>query len=80
LSQREAQHTVVLPAILAAKAALYTVMREKHLSKVKLAKKLNCDEKEVRRLLDPHYHSKMPRIEHVLQMLGQRLEISIKHI
>jgi antitoxin HicB len=32
-------------------------MREARITKVELAKRLGVDEKEVRRLLDPHYGS-----------------------
>jgi len=74
---KKGQHSVSLHATLAAKAALYLIIRQKKLTKVALAKKLNCDEKEVRRLLDPHYKSKLPRIEQALNLLGQRLEISV---
>jgi antitoxin HicB len=38
---------------MAAKAALYLAMREAGISNVQLARKLGCDEKEVRRMLDP---------------------------
>jgi|SRR3990167_54486 len=74
------QHSVSLPATLSAKAALYVIMKEKHITNVALAKKLSCDEKEIRRLLDPHYQSKIPRIEHVLHALGQRLEVNVTQI
>ncbi|MFN3233838.1 MAG: type II toxin-antitoxin system HicB family antitoxin [Gammaproteobacteria bacterium] len=70
---------IALPATLAAKAALYITMRNKKLTNVALAKKLNCDEKEVRRLLDPDYTSKFPRIEYALNILGQKLHIGIVH-
>ena len=76
----ERQHAVALSATLAAKAALYMIMREKRLNNVALAKKLDWDEKEIRRLLDPHYQSKIPRIEHVLHMLKQRLEVKVTHL
>jgi antitoxin HicB len=52
-------------------------MREQKLNNTLLAKKLNCDEKEVRRLLDPHYNSKLPRIEQALLVLGKRLQIEV---
>lgn len=71
------QHNISLSATLAAKAALYLTMKNRHLSNTALAKKLNCDEKEVRRLLDPYYQSKIPRIEQALHLLGQRLEINM---
>ncbi len=74
------QHCVSLHIALAAKAALYLAVRRKKLNKVDLAKKLECDEKEARRLLDPYYHSKLPRIEAALNKLGQRLDIGVTHL
>lgn len=68
---------VALSTTFAAKTALYLAMKEKKLSNISLAKKLNCDEKEIRRLLDPHYNSKLPRIEEALHVLGKRLEVHI---
>ena len=47
------------------------------MTNILLAKKLDCDEKEIRRLLDPHYSSKLPRIEEALHLLGKRLDIHI---
>ncbi len=71
------QHCITLHATIAAKAAFYIAVQESKLNNVKLAKKLQCDEKEVRRLLDPHYVSKLPRIESALEKLGMRLSIGI---
>jgi len=53
-------------------------MREAGISKVQLAKRLGVDEKEVRRLLDPHYGSKLPRIAKAIGLLGQRLVIGVE--
>ena len=61
-----------------AKAALYVAMREAGISKLQLAKQLGVDEKEVRRLLDPHYGSKLPRIAEAISLLGQRLVIGLE--
>ena len=74
------QVTVALPATMAAKAALYLTIRKIQLTNTSLAEKLNCDEKEIRRLLDPHFNSKIPRIEEALHKLGQRLEIGFSPI
>lgn len=71
------QTTVTLHATIAAKAALYVTVRSKKVSNVQLARKLKCDEKEVRRLLDPYYVSKLPRIEHALEILGKRLQVGV---
>lgn len=76
-SQRKKCKYVALPATFAAKTALYVAMKEKKLNNSSLAKKINCDEKEVRRLIDPHYNSKLPRIEQALHALGKKIQIEV---
>jgi len=68
---------VALRPVMAAKAALLQAMREVGVSQVGLASRLGCDEKEVRRLLDPHHPSKMPRLERALRMLGKTLVVRV---
>lgn len=68
---------VELPVETASKAALYYAIRESGLTKVQLATRLGCDEKEVRRLLDPRHPSKLPRIEAALNALGKKLVIGL---
>ena len=68
------------PAETEAKAALFVAMREAGISKMQLAKQLGVDEKEVRRLLDPHYGSKLPRIAEAIGVLGQRLVIGLEPV
>lgn len=75
---RHGQHTVPVPAQTAVKAALYLALREAGLSKVELAARLGCDEKEVRRLLDPRHPSKLPRLQAALAILGQRLVLRLE--
>jgi antitoxin HicB len=75
---RRREHLVAPPAEAVAKAALYVAMRQAGISKVQLAKRLGVDEKEVRRLLDPHYESKLPRIAKAISLLGQRLVIGLE--
>jgi len=72
------EYLVAPPAETMAKAALYVAMREAGISKMQLAKQLGVDEKEVRRLLDPHYQSKLPRIAQAISLLGQRLVIGLE--
>ena len=74
------EHLVTPPAETMAKAALYIAMRQAGISKMQLAKQLGVDEKEVRRLLDPHYGSKLPRIAQAINLLGQRLVIDLEPI
>lgn len=69
---------VALPAQTAAKAALYVALGKAKISKMELARRLQCDEKEVRRLLDPRHPSKLPRIEAALAALGQKLVVGLQ--
>lgn len=75
---RKGESLVSPPAETRAKAALYVAMTEAGISKVQLAKRLGVDEKEVRRLLDPHYGSKLPRIAQAISLLGHRLVIGLE--
>jgi len=71
-------HGVPLSVQMAAKAALYLAILESKISKVELAKRLHCDEKEVRRLLDPRHPSKLPRIEAALATVGHQLIVGFQ--
>ncbi|MDH3459575.1 MAG: hypothetical protein OEM00_01080 [Burkholderiaceae bacterium] len=75
---KRGEHSVSPPVETVAKAALYVAMREAGINKMQLAKRLGVDEKEVRRLLDPHYGSKLPRIAQAVELLGKRLVIGLK--
>jgi len=75
---RRGQPAVPVPAQTAAKAALYLALREAGLSKKQLAARLGCDEKEVRRLLDPRHPSKLPRLQAALSVLGKRLALRLE--
>lgn len=74
----EGEFRVAPPAETVAKAALHAAMHAASVSKVQLAKRMGVDEKEVRRLLDPHHGSKLPRIAEAVQALGQRLVIGLE--
>ena len=69
---------VTVPAPIAAKAALYLAMREAKIKNTDLARRLGCDEKEVRRMLDPRHPTKLPRIQKALELLGKRLVVSME--
>jgi antitoxin HicB len=72
------KYAVPLPAQTAAKAALYVALQESEISKVELARRLHCDEKEVRRLLDPRHPSKILRIESALAAVGKKLIVGVQ--
>ena len=72
------ERLIPVPAPMAAKAALYLAMREAGFTNVRLARKLGCDEKEVRRMLDPRHPTKLPRIKEALNVFGKRLVVSVE--
>jgi antitoxin HicB len=73
------RYPISLPIQMAAKAALVLAIREANITKVELAKRLQCDEKEVRRLLDPRHPSKLPRIEAALAAVGRQLVVGLQN-
>ena len=72
------ERLIPVPAPMAAKAALYLAMREAGMTNAQLARKLGCDEKEVRRMLDPRHATKLPRIKEALDVFGKRLVVSVE--
>lgn len=74
------QYAIPLPALTAAKAALYLAVREAGISEIELAQRLACDEKEVRRLLDVRYSSELSHLESALEALGRQLIVGIEMV
>lgn len=74
---RRDETLVPVPALTAAKAALHLALRQEELTKSELAARLGCDEKEVRRLLDPRHRSKLHRIQAALAILGRRVALRL---
>lgn len=79
-SKTKAGHTVVpVPPLMAAKAALYLTMREAKMTNVKLAKQLGCDEKDVRRMLDPRHNSRITALQLALAALGKQIVVAVEN-
>jgi antitoxin HicB len=72
------ERLIPVPAPMAAKAALYLAMGEAGITNVQLARKLGCDEKEIRRMLDPRHATKLPRIKEALDVFGKRLVVGVE--
>jgi len=78
-SKLEEGERVVYPAAeTAAKAALYMTMHEQRITKSDLARRMRIDEKEVRRMLDPHHGSRVDRIGEALRLLGKELAVGTR--
>jgi antitoxin HicB len=69
---------VALPALSAAKVAVYAAMREAGLRKAELARRLGWHVPQVDRLLDLRHASRVDQIEAALAALGKRLVIAVR--
>ena len=74
-SPRRGRPLVALPALAAAKIALYRAMRESGLTNAALARRLGTAEGTVRRLVDLDHRSHIGQVETALHALGQRLVV-----
>ncbi len=66
---------VPVPTQTALKAALYLALRSERGGQSDLAGRIGKDEKEVRRLLDPHHRSRPKSLERALHALGKRVTL-----
>lgn len=72
------QPVVCLPALTAAKAALWNTMYAQGIGKADMARRLGVNRPQVDRLVDLLHRSKLEQVEHALAILGQRLEVSVR--
>ena len=77
-SPRRRRPLVALPALAAARIALYRAMRERGLGNAALARRLGTVEGTVRRLLDLDHRSHIGQVEAALRALGQRLVVATR--
>jgi antitoxin HicB len=76
--KQRGQYAIAIPAHIAAKAALYLAMKETGIDKSDLARRLGCDVKELRRLLDPKQPAEIQRIQEALAAIGQELVVGVQ--
>lgn len=74
---RRGQRTVSVPPQVAAKIAIHNAMIVQGVTGVELAKRMKCDEKQVRRILDLDHNSKMDQLEGALRALGKTLVVEV---
>lgn len=75
---QEGEHIVILPVLVAMKAALYNAMIETGTRKVDLARRLGVNGPQVDRLLDVEHSSKVEKVEFALAQLGRKTQIEIR--
>ncbi|HEY3851381.1 MAG TPA: type II toxin-antitoxin system HicB family antitoxin [Steroidobacteraceae bacterium] len=74
---KRGERVVSVPPSMALKAAVYLAVREAGITNSEFARRMRLDEKEARRILDPHHPTKLPRIEAALAVLGRHVELAL---
>ncbi len=74
---KRGEHLIAVPVQTALKTALYLAMQDLGITRVELARRLRIDEKEARRMLDPHHPTKADRLEKALAALGKHAELRV---
>lgn len=69
------QPAVPAPAEISAKRLVIDAFARAGLSKTELARRMEVQEGEVRRILDPHHRTKLDRLEEAARALGGRLRL-----
>ena len=72
--------SIAVEAEVAAKLALIEAFRGTKISKSEFGRRIDKDEKEVRRLLDPKHPTKLGPLTEALRQLGQRLVIAVERM
>jgi len=72
--------SVAVEPEVAAKLALLGAFTQSGMTKVELGRRLQKDEKEIRRMLDPMHPTKLGPLKEALAVLGQRLVVGVEEI
>jgi antitoxin HicB len=72
------QQIITLSPLAVAKLAIYHAMLEANATQVELAGRLDCDPRQVRRLLDLRHNSRLDQLEKALKVLGRRLVLEVR--
>ena len=71
------QVMVAVYPVVAAKLALYTVMRERRMTKVALGELLGISEAAVRKLADPDHRSHISQVQKALRAVGCIMAVQV---
>ncbi len=73
-----AKYRVTVPALVEAKIRLYETMRDAHIGKAELARRLDWFLPQVDRLLAMRHGSKLDQLESAFRVMGKRLVIGVE--
>ena len=73
---KRGERVVRLPALTVAKLGLYEAMLDSNMRKADLARLLGVHMPQVDRILDLRHATKIDQVEHALNLLGRRIELT----
>ena len=77
-SKHSKSHTIIaVPVQTVLKHELRRAMQAHNVNNTELAKKLGVQEKEVRRVIDPHHNTSLARLEAALLAMGKQPVVSL---
>ena len=76
---KRGQYLVALPPLIALKLAIYRAMQEQGVSQSELARRLGCDSRQVRRILDLDHRSRLDLLDAALKALGKKLLLDVQN-
>ena len=79
-SSRRSKYRVTVPALVAAKIALYEAMRGAKVGKAELGRRLDWHPPQVDRLLAMTHGSKLDQLEAAFRALGKRLVVAVEDV
>ena len=71
-------HTVRLPALTTLKVALYTSMRQQHVTRAELSRRLKWHREQVDRLFRLDHASRLDQLEAAFRALSQRVDVCVR--
>ena len=74
---KKGEHLIAVPVQSVLKYFLRDALADTGMSRVALAQAMGVDEKEVRRMLDPHHNTKMRRLEKALAVTGRQPVVDV---
>ena len=75
---KRGQKGIEIPAMVALKMTIYQTMKEHGITQNELGTKLNCDARQIRRLLDLDHNSRFDQIESALHVLGLKVAMAVE--
>lgn len=73
-------HSIVVPPLTAAKAILYLEMKKQGIKKATLARRLQCDPKQVDRIIQPRHKSTFVQMQSAFAAVGKEMVVSAKDV